>query len=339
MKYLSNIPGQMTTSSVWAERNAGNCADKASTCSGSSILWLGQVRFLRRQYLQHGDLPFTNVLLEQIVAHLPLRRQGTKRVGDASHLVGHVSPRQRLLSDRLMCSWTEKRTMQMEIVRRKTPELVRKEIWTHLLAYNLIRTIIAQAATTHGIEPRSISFKGAIQTLEAFQPVIAIHAQLDFGFRMDLYQQLLDAIAIHRVADRPDRCERRLRKRRPKHYGFLRKPRHQTKCDMVNGVSKDQVPFITTPSWGHARRTLAKSMPSRISFKSLTLFDSGRRGQPILLHSPRCFGYPSLSFLRADGNPWFIVRRTNNGRTVLRLTRDNARPGLPFIYRTIVMSK
>ena len=130
-----------------------------------------------------------------------------------------------------------KRTMQMEILRCKTPELVRKEIWTHLLAYNLIRTIIAQAATRYDIDPRSISFKGAIQTLEAFQPLIAIQGQLSLRFRMSLYQQLLDAIVIHRVADRPDRFEPRLRKRRPKHYGFLRKPRHQTKRDMVNGVS------------------------------------------------------------------------------------------------------
>jgi hypothetical protein len=55
-----------------------------------------------------------------------------------------------------------KQTLQMDILRCKTPELVRKEIWTHILAYNLIRTIIAQAATVHGIEPRTISFKGAI---------------------------------------------------------------------------------------------------------------------------------------------------------------------------------
>lgn len=131
-----------------------------------------------------------------------------------------------------------KQTMQMEILRCETPELVRKEIWTHLLAYNLIRTIIAQAATQHGLDPRSISFKGAIQTLEAFQPMIAMLAQHDSDFRLYVYQQLLDAVAIHRVADRPDRFEPRLRKRRPKHYGFLRKPRNQTKRDMVNGVSK-----------------------------------------------------------------------------------------------------
>lgn len=128
--------------------------------------------------------------------------------------------------------------MQMEILRCKTPELVRKEIWTHLLAYNLIRTIIAQAAIKHGLDPRSISFKGALQTLEAFQPLIAIRGQHNSEFRLYVYQQLLDAIAIHRVADRPDRIEPRLRKRSPKHYGFLRKPRHETKRDMIKGVNK-----------------------------------------------------------------------------------------------------
>ena len=132
-----------------------------------------------------------------------------------------------------------KQTMQMDILRCKTPELVRKEIWTHLLAYNLIRTIIAQAATKHGIDPRSISFKGAIQTLEAFQPVIAMQGQHDSAFRTKLYRQLLDAIATHRVADRPDRFEPRRVKRRPKRYDRLMKPRHEAKRDILNGFSKN----------------------------------------------------------------------------------------------------
>jgi hypothetical protein len=131
-----------------------------------------------------------------------------------------------------------KRTLQMDVLRCKTPELVRKEIWTHVLAYNLIRTIMAQAATKHGMEPRSISFKGAIQTLAAFQPVIAIQGEHDSTVRRCLYQQLLDAIAVHRVADRPDRYEPRLRKRRPKHWGFLRKPRPETKRAMAKGFSE-----------------------------------------------------------------------------------------------------
>jgi len=132
-----------------------------------------------------------------------------------------------------------KQTLQMGILRCKTPELVRKEIWTHVLAYNLIRTIMAQAATKHGIEPRSISFKGAVQTLEAFQPMIAIQGQHDATLRACFYMQLLDAIAVHRVADRPDRVEPRLRKRRPKHYGFLRKPRRETKRGLLNGFSEN----------------------------------------------------------------------------------------------------
>jgi IS4 transposase len=128
-----------------------------------------------------------------------------------------------------------KRTMQMDVLRCKTPELVRKEIWTHILAYNLIRTIIAQAAIKQQVDPRSISFKGTIQTLEAFQPMIALQGDRDAAFRSHLYRQLLDAIATHRVADRPDRYEPRLRKRRPKHYGFLRKPRRETKHLILNG--------------------------------------------------------------------------------------------------------
>jgi hypothetical protein len=132
-----------------------------------------------------------------------------------------------------------KQTLQMDVLRCKTPELVRKELWTHVLAYNLIRTIMAQAATKHGIEPRSISFKGAVQTLEAFQPVIAHQGQHDLEFCMHLYRQLLDAIAIHRVADRPDRYEPRRKKRRPKPYDRLMKPRWQAKREMLNGFSEN----------------------------------------------------------------------------------------------------
>jgi Transposase DDE domain len=129
-----------------------------------------------------------------------------------------------------------KQTLQMDVLRCKTPELVRKEIWTHILAYNLIRTIMAQAAIKQGIEPRTISFKGTLQTLEAFQPVISLRGEHNSSFRQFLYDCLLNAIAKHRVADRPDRFEPRMRKRRPKHYGFLRKPRRDTKRDMRNGV-------------------------------------------------------------------------------------------------------
>lgn len=126
-----------------------------------------------------------------------------------------------------------KSTMQMDVLRCKTPELVRKEIWTHILAYNLIRTIMAQAALRHEIEPRTLSFKGTMQTLEAFQPLIAFQESRGREFRLHLYNQLLDAIALHRVADRPDRFEPRRRKRRPPLYGYLNVSRNETKMAML----------------------------------------------------------------------------------------------------------
>lgn len=132
-----------------------------------------------------------------------------------------------------------KQTLQMNMLRCKTPDLVRKELWTHILAYNLVRTIMAQAAMQHDIEPRTISFKGAVQTLEAFQPVIAIQGDHDSAHRRRLYERLLDAITVHRVADRPNRYEPRQRKWRNKKYDFLMKPRHRIKRDMLIGFTKN----------------------------------------------------------------------------------------------------
>jgi hypothetical protein len=129
-----------------------------------------------------------------------------------------------------------KQTMQMDILRCKTPELVRKEIWTHILAYNLIRTIMAQAAANHDIEPRTISFKGAVQTLEAFQPLIATQDDGCGARQIHIFQKLLDAVATHRVADRPDRFEPRQRKRRQKKYDRMVKPRNAIKRQILKGV-------------------------------------------------------------------------------------------------------
>jgi hypothetical protein len=101
--------------------------------------------------------------------------------------------------------------MQMRELRCKTPGLVRKGVWTHILAYNLLRTVMAQAAARHGVAPRSLSFTGAMQTLEAFRPLLEFGAAQDAAGRLRLYHDLLDAIATHRVGDRPDRYEPRVK--------------------------------------------------------------------------------------------------------------------------------
>jgi hypothetical protein len=129
-----------------------------------------------------------------------------------------------------------KETLQMDYLRCKTPELARKEIWTHVLAYNLIRTIMAQAAAKQSVAPRTLSFKGAVQTLQAFQPVIALQGQRDVACRRNLFSRLLDAVAAHRVGNRPGRFEPRRLKRRKKRYDLLTLPRHVLKAQMARGV-------------------------------------------------------------------------------------------------------
>jgi Transposase DDE domain len=106
-----------------------------------------------------------------------------------------------------------KSTMKMDVLRCKTPEMVRKEIWAHLLAYNLLRTVMAVAAAENGIEPRQVSFKGAKQAVTAFAPKIEA-ARSDR--RAVLIDAMLATIAYHRVRNRPGRWEPRARKRRPK---------------------------------------------------------------------------------------------------------------------------
>jgi Transposase DDE domain len=133
---------------------------------------------------------------------------------------------------------TIKSEMGMECLRCKTPELVHKEIWVHVLAYNLIRTIMAQAATKNDFSPRTISFKGALQTLEAFRPIIATIGS-HTTTRELLYKQLLLAIAAHRVADRPNRFEPRRIKRRHKHYVPLAVPRQEAKRQILKGLTKN----------------------------------------------------------------------------------------------------
>jgi hypothetical protein len=126
-----------------------------------------------------------------------------------------------------------KTTMQMDILRCKTPDMVHKEIWTHLLAYNLLRTVMAVAAHENDIEPRQVSFKGAKQALTAFAPKIeAARAE----HRAPLIDAMLMTIAYHRVGDRPGRWEPRARKRRPRKAARLMQPRHIAK--LPNNRSK-----------------------------------------------------------------------------------------------------
>jgi hypothetical protein len=125
-----------------------------------------------------------------------------------------------------------KHVMQMDVLRCKSPAMVRKEIWMHLLAYNLIRTLMARAALDAGVCPRDISFKGTLQTMLAF----AAAGWSCPDWRNELYTAVLRAVATHRVNDRPDRIEPRAVKRRPKKARLLNEPRSIAKARLLNGT-------------------------------------------------------------------------------------------------------
>jgi hypothetical protein len=114
--------------------------------------------------------------------------------------------------------------MQMDHLRCKKPHRVRNEFYMHLVGYNLIRKVIALAAARAGVEPWTVSFKGALQTLARMAPLLDTTVSLDAWCNA-----LLEAVAAHVVGDRPDRFEPRLRKRRPKPYKHLREPRENYK--------------------------------------------------------------------------------------------------------------
>jgi hypothetical protein len=122
-----------------------------------------------------------------------------------------------------------KQVLGMDILRCKTPAMVRKELWMHLLAYNLVRTLMAEAARAAGVRPRDLSFKGALQTLNAFAAVWTFAPRPG----PTLYRALLKAVATHRVADRPDRIEPRAVKRKPKPQTFLTEPRQRARTRLL----------------------------------------------------------------------------------------------------------
>jgi len=112
-----------------------------------------------------------------------------------------------------------KEIMRMDILRSKTPEMIHKEIWAHILAYNLVRKIMAQAAVIYQRNPREMSFKLALQMMSAFRQAGILSEN------NKIYASFLQSIAYKKVGNRSGRSEPRMVKRRPKAFPRLQKPR------------------------------------------------------------------------------------------------------------------
>lgn len=109
-----------------------------------------------------------------------------------------------------------KTTLGMEILSCRSPQMVEKELWVYLLAYNVVRLLMAQAALERGVSPRQISFKHTAQ--------LWVHWQWS---ACDTHSSLPRLIAQVRVGKRPGRMEPRARKRRPKSYAWLKVSRRR----------------------------------------------------------------------------------------------------------------
>jgi hypothetical protein len=114
-----------------------------------------------------------------------------------------------------------KTTLGMEVLRCLSPQMVEKELWIHLLAYNLIRLLMAQAAAGHATAPRALSFKHTVQLWSEFTSRAVLSAADPTGALETLFRLIAQLPAGHR----PCRSEPRARKRRPKSFPWLKVPR------------------------------------------------------------------------------------------------------------------
>jgi hypothetical protein len=130
-----------------------------------------------------------------------------------------------------------KQTMKMEELSCKSPEMARKELWAHFLAYNLVRRVLAASAWESGKSSRQLSMAAALQTLEAFRGELQ-RAEPGHAEGVVLVKIVLAAIASHEVGNRPGRVEPPRVKRRQQKHPLLRQSRHEARAALLAGRSQ-----------------------------------------------------------------------------------------------------
>ncbi len=120
--------------------------------------------------------------------------------------------------------------LSADVLRSRTPEGVRKEVAARLIAINIVRTIMLEAALEAGIEPLRISFVSTVRILVAFAPRLATAPAWQL---LDIYRAMLEEIGSHQVPWRPDRIEPRMIKREIKHYPSLKTTRTEWRLQNV----------------------------------------------------------------------------------------------------------
>ena len=124
--------------------------------------------------------------------------------------------------------------MGLDVLRCQTPAMVRKEIRSCLLTYNLIRQAMLEAAYQSGLVPRKLSFALAMQTIAASSGMLAV-ANDELTSRLIAAQ--LASLSQQTVGNRPNRVEPRAVKRRPQPIALLTKPRAEARAELLHGVA------------------------------------------------------------------------------------------------------
>jgi hypothetical protein len=124
-------------------------------------------------------------------------------------------------------------TLGMDVLRCKTPHMIGNEIWTCLLAYNLIRQSMLQAAARSGLSPRQLSFTRAMQTIGASWMTLPTEDQVAL-----IIEVQLDSLTEQLIGNRPNRVEPRAVKRRPKPHKLLTQPRAEARAERLAGAAE-----------------------------------------------------------------------------------------------------
>jgi putative transposase len=213
----------------------------------SHVQWLGENDYIDTWYRPQKADWMSQELYDSIPRQMPIRivmleAIENSRVESLDIVTTFLDPKEYHASDiaRLFgYRWNVeldirgiKQSLNLDHVRCKSPDMVQRELWMTLLAYNLVRWVCAQAAMVHDKLPRQMSFTAGCNVLlsQWLMPP-------DKSIRQMLGQHNLFQIACNEVADRPGRIEPRVVKRRPKPYPLMTKPRNQYRQEKTQNIT------------------------------------------------------------------------------------------------------
>jgi Transposase DDE domain len=186
---------------------------------------------LRLEPELYAQLPET-MMVREIRYFLTIKGYRTKVVTLVTTLLDHHIYTYELLAELYGLRWQVevnlrhlKTTMNMEHIQSKSPQMVRREFYVHLLAYNLIRATLWEAGIKHNINPLKLSYKGAMQHFLNFVPILAMAK--DRELIHTLYLVMLNIISQGKLLERPFRIEPRMVRTKKQSFPRLRRPRQE----------------------------------------------------------------------------------------------------------------